>query len=476
MDFVATVLGAVYPDGKDAFIWARDRLPADYFGSNANIQRMWKFTSLFLDTKGVLPSRNVMKSFFERESDAGTGAYLAQIYDSACSVDVPDADFKYAVEMLVDDLQKQKTGEIIATSYEILEQGYVVDGEKKEGHAAARDFLTAKVTELDKNLVQVTSPEGNIAEEAEAILADYKKAKEKSDDEVIPTNLPSVDKVIGGFTKGDLALIASFTSGGKSQFCVNASYVASILHGRGVFYATTETTRMQIRSRFIARHSRQAQFGCEGGLDHSLITRGALNDKHERVLEAVVEDLTTNPAYGKFHIAQLPSHPTLSYIEQRMLREQQNWNVDMLTVDSLNLLRPEVKRASQREELVNILTSAQTLSSSYNGTGIVILSPWQINREGFDKAKISHSYELTGLAESSEAEKSADIIFSLYYDPEESTREATLQTLKTRGTARPKPLKLDVDYKNSFFSESASQSFSSGGSKAESSGLGGYIG
>lgn len=454
MDFVATVLGAVYPDGKEAFIWARDRLPTKYFESDSQVQKMWEFTSRFLDTKNTMPSVKVMESFIERAFDAGTAAYVAQKYRAVSSMEIEWSDFQYAVEMLVDDAQKNKTGELIATAFEILEQGYVVDGQKLEGHQSAREYLTQKVSELDKDLVQAATPEGNVMDEAEQILADYKNAKEKATESAIPTNFPTIDKTTGGFRAGDLVLVASFTSGGKSQLCVNWSYTAAILHGKGVFYATTETTRTQIRSRFLARHSRQSQFGCEGGLDHSLITRGALEDKHERVLENVLHDLATNPSYGKFHIAQLPSHPTLSYIEQRMLREQQNWNIDMLTVDSLNLLRPEAKRSSQREELVNILTSAQSLSSSYNGTGLVLLSPWQINRDGYERAKTSRSYDLLGLAEASEAEKSADVIFSLFYDAEESKREAKLQTLKTRGTDMPLPITLEVDYRNSFFSES----------------------
>lgn len=475
MDFVATVLGAIYPDGKDAFIWARDHLPSKYFDADAHTQKMWDFTSHFLDSKGTMPTVTVMESFFEHVYDAGTAAYMLQKYKAYCALVIEWAEFQYAVEMLVDAAQKNRTGEIIATAYEILEQGYVVDGEKLEGHEKAREFLSRKVSELDKDLIQASVPEGDVLSEADQILADYKKAKENSSDGIIPTYFPSLDSTIGGFRKGDLVLIASFTGSGKSQMCVNWSYTASIVNGSNVFYATTETTRIQIRSRFLARHSRQSQFNCDGGLDHSMITRGALNEKHEKVLENVLEDLSTNPAYGKFHIAQLPSHPTLSYIEQRMLREQQSWNIDMLTIDSLNLLRPEVKRTSQREELVNILTSAQSLSSSYNGKGVVLLSPWQINRDGYEKAKTSRTYELTGLAESSEAEKSADIIFSLFYDAEESTREATLQTLKTRGTATPKPITLEVDYRNSFLTESKNGGKSSAMQSSAPSSLSGLI-
>lgn len=475
MDFVTTVLGAVYPDGKEAFIWARDRLPTKYFDSDSHTQKMWDFTSNFVDTKGTMPSPKVMESYFEYAFDAGTAAYILQKYRAVCALVVEWSEFQYAVEMILDNVKKNKTGEIIATGYEILEQGYVVNGEKLEGHEKAREFISQKISELEKDLIQTAVPEGDVLSEGEQILADYRNAKENADADLIPTYFPTIDNSMGGYRRGDLILIASFTSGGKSQFCVDASYKASILSGKGVFYATTETTRLQIRSRFLARHSRQAQFNCDGGLDHSLITRGALNDKQEKVLENVIHDLSTNPSYGRFHIAQLPSQPTLSYVEQRMLREQQSWNVDMLTVDSLNLLRPETRRTSQREELVSILTAAQSLSSSYNGKGVVLLSPWQINRDGFEKAKISRGYELTGLAESSEAEKSADIIFSLFFDEEESKREAKLQVLKTRGSARPNPLNLDVDYRNSFFTESKNGSRSSQSSASKSSALDGLI-
>lgn len=455
MDHVATVLGAVYPDGKDAFLFARERLPLEYLNFNPLVQKLWEFTGKFVDKFGVMPTTKVMKDFMQHTEDAGTANLMLQIYAGAVNASVNVGEFKYSVDCLVDNAQKQQTGEIFATAFEILERGYSVDGERLEGHTSAREFLTGRISSMEKEFLRAETPEGNVADEVDEILAEYEKAKNRADSEALPTGFPTVDKVIGGLRPGDLTLIASYTSGGKSQLCVNWSYNAFI-SGRGVFYATTETTRAQIRARFLARHSRASQFNCPGGLDHSQITRGKLSTKHEEVLRNVLEDIKTNPNYGKFHIAQLPSKPTLAYIEQRMLREQQKWNVDLLTVDSLNLLRPDEKRASQREELVNILTSAQTLSSAYNGTGVAILSPWQVGREAHVRARTTQTYELNDLAEASEAEKSSDYVFSLFYDDQESTKTAYLKAIKTRGTAKPPRVTLDVDYKNSYFSESGS--------------------
>lgn len=478
MDYIATILGAVYPDGRDAFLWARDKMPSSYMSGNPHAVKMWDFTEKYVDRFSSMPSPKVMKDFIEKTQDAGTAALMYQLYATAASASVPLADFKYAVEAVCDAATKNKTGEIIATGFEILEQGYVVNGERVEGHAAAREFISSGLASLEKEMQVASTPEGDVLSEGDKILADYKKAKEEDHEGEIPTGFPTVDKTIGGLRPGDLTLIASYTSGGKSMMCVDLSYRAAVENGKGVFYATTETTRTQIRSRFLARHSRHKKFNLPGGLDHSLITRGALNSRGEQVLHDVIEDLSSNASYGRFHIAQLPSKPTLSYIERRMLKEQQSWNIDMLTVDSLNLLRPEDKRSTQREELVSILVAAQSLSSSYNGTGIIILSPWQINRNGFDKARTSQSYELVDLAEASEAEKSADYIFSLYYDAQQSTKTATLQSLKTRGTAMPPRITLNVDYRNAYFAESSganaeafTQNISSGSGKVNGLGI-----
>lgn len=453
MDHITTVLGAIYPDGKDAFLWARDRISSEYFAVNQHAQRLWDFTELFVNKFNVMPSPAVMKDSIEKATDAGTATLLLHVYYAACNASVPVGDFKYAVDCLVDDNQKFKTGEIIATAYEILEQGYSVDGEKLQGHAQAREFIAARLASLEKNMLQSAAVEGNVLSEAEQILADYENAKSSEEGAAIPTGFPSVDKIIGGMRAGDLTLIAAYASMGKSALCVDLSYKAAIEHGKGVFYATTETARSQIRSRFLARHSRAPQFNCPGGLDHSQISRGALNSKHEQVLRDVLEDLGSNPNYGKFHIAQLPTKPSLAYVEQRMLREQQSWNIDLLTIDSLNLLRPDERRNSRNEELTNILIAAKNLCTGYNGSGVSLLSPWQINRNGFEKAKISQSYDLNDLAEAAEAERSADFIFSLYYDDQQSNKNATFQALKTRGTAKPPRLNLDVDYRNSYFSE-----------------------
>ena len=122
--------------------------------------------------------------------------------------------------------------------------------------------------------------------------------------------------------------------------------------------------------------------------------------------------------------------------------------IDLVVVDSLDLLSPETRRSTNREELNDILASAKHMAVSFNsGKGLRLISPWQTSREAYKRAQETGSYDKTSLAETSEAERKADLILGLIEKDGHSRLKA--QVLKFRDGAG-KEFEININYDKCF--------------------------
>lgn len=249
----------------------------------------------------------------------------------------------------------------------------------------------------------------------------------------------------------------------NTQMCCQTAWSAAVEQGKNVFFATSETVRATVRRRIVARHSRQPQFGLPKGLDSTDLKNGTLSVPQEKVLQAVLDDLKNNPAYGKLHIAQIPRGATLSYVEARMNRAASEYQVDLALCDYLALLKSDRKRNSEREEMNEILKDAKVFATSFqDGLGVPFISPWQIKQASFKDAQTTGAYGLASLADTSEAEKSSDQIITLLRQAEQQ-QQLSLQFLKMRDGDIPNAITLQTDFRNAYLGTSGGGMQSGGG-------------
>ena len=152
----------------------------------------------------------------------------------------------------------------------------------------------------------------------------------------------------------------------------------------------------------------------------------------------------------------------VSTLESRLARLAREWTADLVIVDSLALLRPEVRHRDLRESLVEILQEGKQVAATYqDGLGVPLLSPWQIKREARDEASKRGGYSLSALSETAEASNTADVIVSLLEPDTDDSRGRTvplkLSVLKNRdGERGGEPLALTADYATAFFAPAGS--------------------
>jgi replicative DNA helicase len=466
LDHAKMVLAGVIPERKDNLLYMLQHLQHEHF-RQASFKTVFKAIDNYYDrTAGIIP-KHVFTDWLERSHvEPARVLQYEELYADIESYEISDHEFRYAVEGLKDVRAKQLTGEAITTAFEVLERGAEVEGVLEEGHQKAREFIYEQFALIDQLDNTENAPEGDMRHEAAEIMQEYLDRKNGVTGEGILTGIQTVDEVTGGFQPGELVLMTAFTGQGKSQMSTQTSWHASVKQGKNVFFATTETSRTTVRRRLLARHSREPQFDLPEGLNSKLLKNGALDEEGERVFQEVLHDLETNPNYGKIHIAQIPQSATVPFIASRMARAQQLWNIDLCVIDYLALLRSDRRRDGEREEFNEIIRSAKTLSTSFNeGKGVPILSPWQLKREAYNEAQRSGVYGLSSLSDTSEAEKTPDVIMAMLR-MDDTPKEVTMQFLKNRDGEIPQPFTLEVDYRTSYLADKG------GGGEFDLSGFG----
>lgn len=463
-DITSIVLSGILPANPTALDYARNRLTVEHFPQlpkpQVSVDRtIYQIIEAYAEKYGEIVRAEVFEDMLSRSGwDASRTLLLVEAFNQCCQADVSEAEFRYAVDSLIDTYVTHQTGEAFAVGFDILEKGAVVDGTTLQGHEAARAYFNRRSTEIEENVTIDEAPEGDIRESPEEFLRQYSERKNYSNSGVY-TGIQGLDQATGGLQNGELCLLAAYTNQGKTQFVTQWAWHAAVIQGKNVFFGTTETVRDQVWRRIVARHSRQTQFGLPNGLDVSKIKDGTLNHDELEVLGAVLADLRDGD-YGKLFISQMPSRATLSFLEQRMQRQQKKWNVDLVVFDYLALLTPEVKRGNEREEFNDIFRGVKKMITAFNnGVGVPFVSPWQMSRSAYQEALKTQGYNIGSLSDTSESEKSADLVVSLLRDPP-TANEATISKLKARDSATMMPITVQLDYRNSYLGDTAAVSSS----------------
>jgi replicative DNA helicase len=460
---------------------ALQKLPYEVFTEQLHLN-IYKLLERYSDVAGGVLSREALEDMLAGNTDPGRAELYLETYDFLRDMDVADTDFAWSIEQLKELAADRATKEVIADAMEITSRGKDIGrGQILQGHEEARNYTLEKFSLIDRDLTMAEAPEGDMRKERLEILEDYaerKRRRETGTQEGIKFGITELDNILGGFQKGELGLIAAYSSDGKSSLCCQLAWNASVKQGKNVVFFTTETVQTVIRRKIVARHSLEPQFQLPEGLNTRDLKAGTLTDVQELRLQEVVLDLETNETYGKIYIVQVPREASVTTIEHRLARLQRQFDVHLVIVDYLAQFRAADKIDSYRERLTSILKDAKRMAVTFNnGAGVPLVSPWQINRQWYELAQQSNQYSKSALAETSEAERSPDVLVSLLGTADNTDRLQELkgQVLKNRDGETTNSLRISVDYATSCFSSKSSGSLASAISGRTDEGLNSLI-
>lgn len=461
LDHSKTLLGAILPDRADLLDRAMTQLTEVHF-TDAQFKTLFLLLERYRETTGFVLTREALTDILAaKKVDAGRMALYVETYDALAASKVQEHEFFWAIEQLRELAAERQTAEAITSGMEILNRGGKgPKGEDLLGHKDARTAILEKFADIDRELSMQDSPEGDARLEADEIWEEINNPKSV---EGIRYGITALDRISGGNQNGELNLIVGYTNSGKSMLAsAQLPWSAAIEQGKNAVILTTETLRPQIRRRLLARHSRHPMFGLDKGINSRDLKKGAEFMRRERpdqfkILPDIIDDFTNNPNYGKLVIVQMPRNATISTGENRVLRYQREFNVDLVVIDSINLLRADRRYPSKREELASMLIEAKQFATTFdNGRGVPVISPWQAGREAWKEAQEKGYYNTSALSETHESSTSADQIITILEPQGEPNREVNMkvQVAKHRDGEKCSPLDILVDYATAYWASS----------------------
>lgn len=459
------MLGAIFAYlSRPSLDFALTKLTPDSFTDPVQ-GNLFRMAETHLDRNHVVLTRQALEDGL-RDQAPGTALMYGEYYDSvvaAAPAFNPDGlgAFRHSVDMLRELSADRSTGEVFARGMQILRQGWKDGNTDYKGHQDARTWVSQQFSVIERNLRQEESPEGDMRREASEVMAAYAQRKQalvSGHTNSIATGLPALDKLLGtGLERGELDLIAGYTSSGKTSLVVHFAWHSAVLQGKYVVFFTSETLRPQVRIKILARHSRLERFGLPKGLNSADIKAGRLTPQGEQMLGWVAQDF--GQCSGGIYLAQVPKGATLDVVSSRLERITRERPADLVIIDYLQTLRSAVGRRAQWEESSLMVKEAKEMAVTYRrGLGVPVLSPWQISKFGHEESRKRGFMLLSDLAETQEAANSADVLLGLMAPGEYSGgRDTILQAslLKNRdGEARwgkERGIMLAADYATSYF-------------------------
>ena len=143
----------------------------------------------------------------------------------------------------------------------------------------------------------------------------------------IPTGFMDLDKLLGGFQRTDLIILAARTSVGKTSFALNLAVNAAVKHNATVAIFSLEMAAEQLASRLLSM---------ESGVDSPRIRSAHLNEQESRKLDAAMNHLAKAPIW----VDDTPSIPIME-LRSKARRLAAEHSLDMIVVDYLQLIASE---------------------------------------------------------------------------------------------------------------------------------------
>tara|TARA_R100001082_G_C4365992_1_gene161958 strand:- start:2030 stop:3346 length:1317 start_codon:yes stop_codon:yes gene_type:complete len=218
-----------------------------------------------------------------------------------------------------------------------------------------------------------------------------------SDRNLIPIGYPSLDKMSGGLTRGEITIIGGRPGHGKSTLSLNM-LKNMIDKGYKCVMFNREMSNTEMLKKLVVLES--------GLLSYSMVRSGALGNEStikemNRTVELIKEKYNKNKFLMFDNIRDFNQAAT----------EVKRFNPDVIFDDYIQLIVPDNKINERRLQLEKIIHEYKWLAKNVNAA-VVLVS--QLNRSL--ETRGNPVPRLSDLAESGAIEQAAENVFFTYYD------------------------------------------------------------
>lgn len=417
--------------------------------------QLWRLLTRYYPLAGGLPSPDALEEMLEGTAriPMPDKVKLSETYRELVTRDISEASFKIAVVRIAERWRDDQYSTLLAEANKIHHSSHQVGREALSGFADSIAYLKEKMAHVEHLARTESAAEGDMNQEVSEMLDNYMIAKAGGAAGVM-TGFPELDALTHGMHPGELWLCAGYTSEGKSKVAYNMAYAACYLQGKNILFGTNEATRSQVRLNMIVRHSHHPKFDHARGLRYSDVRYGSLSKEDEWVLDAVAKDIRQSTDRGRCYIFQMPNKASPDYIAEVIYRQRRVAPIGLVVIDYLGLMSSGTRRTDRRQELDDMLLAVKRIAIEYE---VPIVSPWQMSRTAWLEAVRSGKYTRASLADTSQAEKTSDVILSILKD-DEMPNAIKCQVLKNRDGESDIDFNLYTDFTTSFVGSTVSHS------------------
>lgn len=433
----------------------------------AEDQAIWDYIQDYALTYTKAPSVNSVRDYFEKQKNLEVLDRIEEI--AAVSVTYKKADFENLIRSSLKAQNERKTNFLLRDASNILTNGLTLGkGRNKVEYRGYRDAIRYIMERSDKLLMSDSGTifRSDITKDSEEVRKSYHKTLSNANKSWgRGTALDPIDLTCRGIKPGELWIHAAYTGELKSTFALNWAYKTAFLFGYNVYYYSLEMPVEQIRMILYVMHSNHPKFAKMGyePLSYRVI-RDCVNDdgtkisqKDREFFELIIDDIekgSESNRYGALFV-ECPEEEitTMSMVKSRIELVHQTTPIHLVFIDYLGLLNASRRFGDYREELNSIFREAKQMCLTFNrGERIPIVALHQINREGKKEAdKNDGRYTAQALADTSAAERTADVITYTYLNPEYRERGETLiGCIKNRDNPHFAPFNARIHFPSRF--------------------------
>ena len=402
----------------------------------------------FYQRQAEAPQLSSLLDHFEQAQDAEAVVFIEE---ATAEKPYYGASFADLVDREVEDQAAGTLTHICKNAIKIATQGLKLGKNTVQGtdEAVAYLFTEAK----GKPNVGDGRMPASLKESSQDLTTLYQERKKNPHQTYgVLTGYGLFDRATAGVRKKQLYLHAGFGGHLKSTHMLNMVINAAVDGGWNPMVFTSEMPAEDLKMLLVAIHSANPKFTQDGRpLPSFRLLLGSMSNEEEKFFELVKDDLVNNKQHGVIRVVDSGEFTSLGSVFQRTIREHAEEEVDILWIDYITRLPLDAKyrgidSTTARNESI---ADAKRFAMSFDaGTGLAVCSPFQINREGYKRAKTNEGrMDKTALAQYNAAEREGDIITYIYFDIEEqAVSEPKIGVLKARwGEVKADPVSVYIE-------------------------------
>ena len=356
------------------------------------------FRTMFdMDQKGTgIDITTVYSALKQRKTADMVGGitYLSRLMDEA----IVPSNARYYAETVSD---KSKMRQLITEAESIRDAAY-------SSELPPEDILD----NAEQRILEIAhkSQRNNYVDVNDVLFENIKQLQEieqnGGEERGIPTGFRDVDRILGGFQKTDLIILAARPGVGKTAWALNAAeYAASI--GKKVMVFSLEMSTRQLGERLLSMTS---------SVPLENIHKGSLSMEEWEDLSAAQDSF-----YGLDMVIDESSVITPLEMKNKCRRfKQEKGDLDLVVIDYLQLMSMGGYRIEQREKEIAAITRSIKIMAKELDCAVILLS--QLSR-GPEQRGGDHMPKLSDLRDSGAIEQDADVVIFLkrddYYSSED---------------------------------------------------------